>query len=478
MKGILIVVIAAFVVSLLWVGGSNLLSGSRSSTNVAKVNGKVITSAKFQEALQNNLAFYQQYQGTLSRSDVDQLKFQTLQQMINQELLLQQVKKERVKVDNKDIDAELKTLKEGFPSEEEYKAQLKASNLTEKKLREMIREKLAIDALQAKKSTYTVTDEDIVRSYEQVKASHILIEPVGTERNFELAKQQAEKVLAEIKGGKTFADMAKKYSKDPGSKDKGGDLGFFSRDTMVKEFSEAAFSLAVGQISEPVKTDYGYHIIKVTGRKEAKGEEFEKEKENIRTSLQEQKGTEQLQTWFEQVRSKARIDIYDPSMRAMQFVASGQLPQAVAQYQEALKDNPNDPYLHLSLGQVYQQLDDPDRALEEYKTAASMNSNDPEINILLGLAYKEKGMNNEAAAEFRKASKMDPTNFQLHLSLLQLYTSMNLSQDAKNEEEILNQIQKMYEAQQKAAEAQAQAQAELQKKLEAQGKTESDAKGK
>lgn len=468
MKIVLYVVLAAFVISLLYVGGVRLFDSGGRSNAVAKVAGKAITIEEFNKSFNQNLAFYQQYQGSVPRSVYNQLRYETLQQLINQQLLLQQVKKERIKVPKADVDAELETIKSGFPTEEDYRAQLRINNMTEKQLREMINDNLAVNALLETKSAYEVTEEDVVRAYEQVEASHILIEPVGDERNFELARTLAEKVLAEIKGGKDFAEAAKTYSADPGSKDKGGELGYFTRDMMVKEFSDAAFALQVGEISEPVKSDYGYHIIKVTGKKEAAGEDFENQKDTLRTTLQQQKSDQQLQTWFEEIRSKAKIEIYDPVMRAIDFMAAGLYPQAVSQYEEAVEANPYDPYIRLELGQLYQALEDPDRALAEYKAAADLNSNDPEIYLMLGLAYMDREMNVEAAEQFRKASKLDMTNFQLHLSLLQLYTQMGLTEDAANEEDILNQIQKVWEAQQKAAQAQAEAQAELQKKLDEQ----------
>lgn len=90
---------------------------------------------------------------------------------------------------------------------------------------------------------------------ERVRASHIL---VPTEKD-------AEKILAELKKGKDFAELAKKYSKCPSSKN-GGDLGFFGRGQMIKEFENAAFSLNSGEISKPVKTKFGYHIIKVVSK--------------------------------------------------------------------------------------------------------------------------------------------------------------------------------------------------------------------
>jgi parvulin-like peptidyl-prolyl isomerase len=90
----------------------------------------------------------------------------------------------------------------------------------------------------------------------KVKVSHILVEK----------QSHALKVLEEIKKGKNFKDLARKYSTCP-SRKRGGDLGFFGRGRMVKEFEKVAFALKLGDISDPVKTQFGYHIIKKTGEK-------------------------------------------------------------------------------------------------------------------------------------------------------------------------------------------------------------------
>jgi len=89
-----------------------------------------------------------------------------------------------------------------------------------------------------------------------VRASHILVSSL----------EEAKSVQAELKAGKDFAELARKYSSCPSGKE-GGDLGFFSKGQMVKEFDDAAFALKPGEVSAPVKTQFGYHLIKVTGRK-------------------------------------------------------------------------------------------------------------------------------------------------------------------------------------------------------------------
>ena len=90
----------------------------------------------------------------------------------------------------------------------------------------------------------------------EVRASHILVD----------SKLEADKLIAQINGGRKFEDLAKKYSKCPSGK-KGGDLGYFGRGQMVKPFESAAFELEKGTISKPVETQFGYHIIKVTDKR-------------------------------------------------------------------------------------------------------------------------------------------------------------------------------------------------------------------
>ncbi len=133
---------------------------------------------------------------------------------------------------------------------------------------------LDIDALRAK---VTVTPREIERNYnenaelyttpEQVRASHILFKTAG--KNEAEVRAKAEKVLKEVKDGGDFAALAKKYSEDEASAKNGGDLDYFGRGKMVPAFDEVAFSLQPGQVSDVVKTQYGFHIIKVTDKKPA-----------------------------------------------------------------------------------------------------------------------------------------------------------------------------------------------------------------
>ncbi|MBW1998131.1 MAG: peptidylprolyl isomerase [Deltaproteobacteria bacterium] len=146
------------------------------------------------------------------------------------------------------------------------------------------------------KDQVRITDEQIRAYYEdnierfreekKIKARHILLKvpPDATKEEEEKVKERALEVLKKAKGGEDFAGLAKKYSEGP-TKDKGGDLGYFARGQMVKAFDEEAFKLKKGEISDLVRTPFGYHIIKVEDIKEAKTKALEDVKEKIREEL-------------------------------------------------------------------------------------------------------------------------------------------------------------------------------------------------
>jgi peptidyl-prolyl cis-trans isomerase D len=153
--------------------------------------------------------------------------------------------------------------------------------------------KYALIDLQGIRQRTTVSAQDIQRYYEdnrqqfstpeQVRASHILLKTEGKDEA--AVRKQAEELLAKIKGGADFAALATKLSEDEVSAEKGGDLDFFGRGAMVKEFDEVAFSLKPGEMSDLVKTPYGFHIIKVTEKREGTTESLDQTRTKIEDTL-------------------------------------------------------------------------------------------------------------------------------------------------------------------------------------------------
>jgi peptidyl-prolyl cis-trans isomerase C len=144
------------------------------------------------------------------------------------------------------------------------------------------RSRLLMDSLLASEGKAATTDEAMKKVYEdaskqisgeqEVHARHILVE----------TEDEAKAVAEELKKGADFAELAKKKSKDPGASD-GGDLGFFTKDQMVPEFSAVAFALEPGKISDPVKSQFGWHVIKVEEKRNRKAPEFDQVKSQIET---------------------------------------------------------------------------------------------------------------------------------------------------------------------------------------------------
>ncbi len=150
-------------------------------------------------------------------------------------------------------------------------------------------------------SKVKVTDKEVKDYYEkhkkeftqpaQVRARHILVKvPADADKKaWEEAKKKAETIRAKALKGEDFSKLAKEYSEDPGSKNRGGDLGYFSKGRMVPEFEKAAFALKKGQISQPVKTTFGYHIIKLEDKKPSKQQAFKDVQQKIRQQLTREK---------------------------------------------------------------------------------------------------------------------------------------------------------------------------------------------
>jgi foldase protein PrsA len=231
---------------------------------------------------------------------------QTLDFMIEDQLISQEAEKANIEVTEADIDAELATVKASFGSEEMFQQALMQYGMTEEDLKEDMEKQVTLRKLL--EPSVTITDEEIAAYYEEnkdffaeeemVRASHILVE----------TREEAEALLEQIKGGADFATLASEHSLDPGSKENGGDLDYFPRGVMHEPFEEAAFNLAIGEVSGVVETSEGFHIIKVTDRKEATTPSLEEKKEEIRTQLLNEEITTLAQTWLEETKAAAEIE--------------------------------------------------------------------------------------------------------------------------------------------------------------------------
>lgn len=287
---------------------------------VAKVNGTAITHAELDRAVQMLLAQSQVPQ-ELSPEIKKQAEDSALEQLISAELLYQKGIKLEIKDLNKQVEAKLSQGKTRFSTPAEYEAALKANNLTEKDLREIIRKDVVINNLFEKEiaGKIVVSEAEVKKFYEENQdkfkkpetyhASHILIgaDPQAKPEEKKKAREKAEALQKRVAAGEDFAALAKAESSCP-SKDNGGDLGTFGKGEMVPEFEKALDGLKPGQISGVVETQFGYHIIKLIEKKDAGSVGLAEVKDQIENYLKQTKTQQVVLDYVKELRSKATVE--------------------------------------------------------------------------------------------------------------------------------------------------------------------------
>ncbi len=317
--------LAAIVLSLASAGAAYAGgAGEKQTAAAASVNGVLIPRAYLareisrfeQQALSQGQALDEEGRARLRRRALDTV--------IDMELLYQESQNRGFAVAEERIQEQIDRIRGRFPGEAEYTAALQQSGISEEELRIEMRTQMAIQDMIDKDiaPAVSVTEQDARKYYagnpgyfltpEQVRARHILIK-VDPEAGAE-AKAQARKQIEELRkrvlAGEDFAALAREYSQDPGSSANGGDLGFFGREQMVPAFSQAAFALEVGELSQVVITDFGYHLIQLTDRKPESALPYEDIKAQIVQYLQHEKTMTALEELAAKLRDKADIQEY------------------------------------------------------------------------------------------------------------------------------------------------------------------------
>jgi len=307
-----------------------------STEMVASVDGQIITVSQLEGATQNML---RQFQGQIPPEQMAQLRpslqRQALDSLINMMLLLREAQREDIQPDPEAVEERISEITARFPSPEQFRQQLAAAGVSDDDFRREIEQGVRIQMLIDRKAPVEseVSEEEIEEFYrdnpenfevpERVRASHILIGYEGAEnstaeRSAEEARTLAEEVLEKAKAeGADFAALAQEYSEGP-SAERGGDLDFFVSGQMVQPFEEAAFALQSGEISDIVETQFGYHVIRVTGREEGREIPLEEVRENITAFLNNRNQQAAVNEYLGQLRSTAVIEYaagYQPPPR-------------------------------------------------------------------------------------------------------------------------------------------------------------------
>lgn len=298
--------IAGILVLALGLTGCSSLGGEKW---VAKVNGQAISTEDFNNRLSDVQKAYEaqgmKFDTEEGKQALVQVKSQVLEGMISSVLVIQDVKNLKLNLDDPKIKEQEDGIKKMVGDETQYKEWLKQQAMTEEEVRNYfaLSGKVAEDV--------KVTDEQIKTFFdshqeqyggqpEQVKARHILVATEG----------EAKDLIAQLQKGASFEQLAKDKSTDTGTKDLGGDLGYFSRGSMVPEFDKAAFEQKTGEFSAtPIKTEFGYHIIKVEDHKQGTQADFTKVKDQVAQDALADAKAQKFETYFTDIRTKAEPNI-------------------------------------------------------------------------------------------------------------------------------------------------------------------------
>ena len=313
-------IIALLALSIFLLGGN----ATAMQKTVAKINGTELTELDLQDEIQK-LYPRSFFHSTSSDTKRDALRPKALESIIENELLYQEAKRMKLKVDKKLIDNEQKTTTNRIGGKKSFKSVLKQKGITVKQYRKTVEKNFLVEMIIENeiKQKSKVTDEDVAKHYEKNKKTyirpvsrrlwHVLIKvhPSSTVEDKLNKKKMAEKVLQMAKEeGADLYQIAWDFSDDP-FRVKGGDLGFVHEGRLELPVNKVAFSLEQGQISELVESIYGYHIIKVVEIKEPTQLSLQDVSQKIRRELEEYKLNQTRDALISRLREKAIIEVYE-----------------------------------------------------------------------------------------------------------------------------------------------------------------------
>ena len=299
------------------------------------------------------------------------------------------------------------------------------------------------------------TDDDLMEYYETNIAQYDVAERVKAAHILVIEKDLADELYLRLEEGEDFAELAREYSEDSSNSEDGGELGWFGRGEMVETFEDAAFALEVGEISEPVQTQFGWHIIYLEDREEGRTPTLDEVKDEVRDDYIAEESNRRFDEWYDAFYKTSEIDVAIPLIAANMLVQEDTVP-GIEEYERLLESGEvSDPYLPYYIGRAYEslvtvaageryqlaQVEDPteeqqarieelDAEIEEKEAQAlkyylaaledvdadedfinrvlQFDPDSAEANYLLGKLYAERGDTVDAVAQFNAVIRSDP----------------------------------------------------------------------
>ncbi len=466
--------------------GARARSGSSSSTpaagqHLSTVVAKIGKDSISREDYDKQLAMLGLEEGPLSGQW--QRKLQTLESMVDEKLQLEAVKTEKVTVGNDEIEAKRQQLldqavAQRFPNKRDLKEYLDRKKLTFEQYKqqladerfgdtEALRSGLEIEKLRnTVQGRVQVSDQELKDSFTEYHALHILIMPDKEKTRAEdaakaakstvpatfdadaAAKTKADDLLAKATKGGDFGALAKANSDDPGSGAKGGDLGWFKMGQMVPEFDAAVQALKPGQVSGIVKSQFGYHIIKLLETRSTLPKDFDKGKEQYRQTELQKRKEKAWDQYMKALRDQFPIVIEDAELRGYKDLSDRKLDVAMTDLQQAVKDDPEAMAARMVLAMLYREKKMNQQAADVLQQVVEneQGARFADAHMLLGDILTDLGKKDDALASYRAASDRavgnDYQTMFIHQDLLAKFKKMGRTDLAKAEQDWIDDFTK------------------------------------
>ena len=319
---IVVIMIAVLAVAAAGAGAWTLSQTARRTSAVAaRVNGDVILWSQVDAEIERTAAqFGMDTKNPAFEKQRAELTKAVIDQLVAQRLVMHEARKRNLVASTKDIDERLASIKRQFPDEATFTKRLAQAGLSVNAVRELIKVQISQRRVAEAVTKVEVTDQEVRKQFEgkresygkpaQIKVSHILFRAADKSQET-VAGAKARIVQAKLADGAKFEDVARQYSEDPGSAERGGDLGFVGKGTLVKEFEDVAWKLKPGETSGLVRTQFGLHIIRVHEVKAAEPADYEKVKGEIREELLNTKRQKDFDAWLAEQRKAAKVEMFE-----------------------------------------------------------------------------------------------------------------------------------------------------------------------
>ncbi len=286
---------------------------------IVVVNDEIITEQDLRGAVEPIVA---QYRATLSGAQLDEkiavVRQNLLETLIDDRLIRSEAKKEKVTIDEKEVDEMMTDVRKKFPTQEVFEAVLREQGLSIAKVRERFKDQILsrrmvdmkvrseISLSPGEVKSYFDAHLQDFRAPQKVRVRQILIRTGEGHRTAEEAEALAASILSEVQGGASMEELARRYSEASEGPD-GGDLGWVEKGQFADQIDSQIFTLKEGQTTPPIRTQLGYHLFKVEAMKESETRSFEQVRPKIESILYRKKTSDKLSAWLQDLRKNAYI---------------------------------------------------------------------------------------------------------------------------------------------------------------------------